>query len=102
MPELNVGTEYRDERSRTNPDEQLQAADLSDLGAVISTGGGVIYHEGLMEARMPLIADGPLAEQLNFEIGDRHSSYDLGFKTKTWKIGLSRTQQKMCDCMPVA
>jgi iron complex outermembrane receptor protein len=86
---VNLGTEYRDVRSQTNPDAELQAGDLSGSGGPTpAVGGGVIAREGFLEARMPLITDKFLADQLNFETGYRYSSYDLGFKTNTWKVGL--------------
>jgi hypothetical protein len=94
MAESNVGTDCRDKRAHTNPDEELQAADLSDFGAVLSTGGGIIYYRGFMEVRMPLITDEPLTEKQNFETGNRHSSYDLEFKTNIWKTELGRTLAK--------
>jgi iron complex outermembrane receptor protein len=86
---VNVGAEYRDVRSQTNPDEEEQEGDLAGAGGPIPpVGGGVIAREGFLEARMPLITDKFLADQLNFETGYRYSSYDLGFKTNTWKVGL--------------
>jgi iron complex outermembrane receptor protein len=86
---INVGAEYRDERVQNNPDEELQTGDLAGTGGSTPVvGGGVIAREGFMEARMPLITDKFLADQLNFETGYRYSTYDLGFKTNTWKVGL--------------
>jgi len=86
---VNVGSEYRDVRSQTNPDEESQLGDLAGGGGPIPPiAGGIISKEGFMEARMPLITDKFLADQLNFETGYRYSSYDLGFKTNTWKVGL--------------
>jgi iron complex outermembrane recepter protein len=86
---VNLGAEYRDVRSATNPDEEQQTNDLAGgVGALPPVSGGVISREGFLEARMPLITDKFLADQLNFETGYRYSSYDLGFKTNTWKVGL--------------
>jgi iron complex outermembrane receptor protein len=86
---VNLGAEYRDTRASTNPDEELQEDDLAGAGgAVLPVSGGVISREGFLEGRMPLITDKFLADQLNFETGYRYSSYDLGFKTNTWKVGL--------------
>jgi iron complex outermembrane recepter protein len=86
---VNVGAEYRDVTAATHPDEESQSADLAGAGgATFPTSGGVISREGFMEARMPLITDKFLADQLNFETGYRYSSYNLGFKTNTWKVGL--------------
>jgi iron complex outermembrane receptor protein len=86
---VNVGAEYRDVRAAFNPDEEQQEADLAGAGgATLPIAGGIISREGFLEARMPLITDKFLADQLNFETGYRYSSYDLGFKTNTWKVGL--------------
>jgi iron complex outermembrane recepter protein len=86
---VNVGAEYRDVKDAFNPDEEQQTADLAGAGgATPPIAGGVISREGFMEARMPLITDKFLADQLNFESGYRYSSYNLGFKTNTWKVGL--------------
>jgi iron complex outermembrane receptor protein len=86
---VNVGAEYRDVRDAFNPDEEQQEADLAGSGgATLPIAGGIISREGFMEARMPLVTYKFLADQLNFETGYRYSSYDLGFKTNTWKVGL--------------
>jgi iron complex outermembrane receptor protein len=86
---VNLGAEYRDVRAQTNPDAETQVGDLAGSGGPVPpVGGGIISREGFLEARMPLITDKFLADQLNFETGYRYSSYDLGFKTNTWKVGL--------------
>jgi len=86
---VNFGAEYRDTRSSYQPDEESISDDLAGAGgATFPITGGVISREGFMEARMPLITDKFLADQLNFETGYRYSSYNLGFKTNTWKLGL--------------
>ena len=37
---------------------------------------------------MPLIEDKPFAQSLDMETGYRYSSYNLGFKTNTYKFGV--------------
>ena len=86
---VNVGAEYRDSRAATQPDEELQTADLAGVGGpTVPVSGGLISKEGFIEGRMPLVEDMPGAEALNLEAGYRYSSYDLGFKTNTYKIGI--------------
>ena len=86
---VNVGGEYRDVKSYTIPDEEFQSGDLAGQGgATTPVRGGIISKEGFMEARMPLLENMPGAQELNFETGYRYSSYNLGFNTNTFKLGL--------------
>ena len=86
---VNLGGEYRDERSFTIPDNEFQTADLAGQGgATLPVAGGIVSREGFLEARMPLIEDKPGAQSLDFETGYRYSSYSLGFDTNTFKFGL--------------
>ena len=86
---VNVGAEYRDVNSAQLTDAAEQSNNLDGAGGpappVI---GGVISREGFLEARMPLIEDKPFARSLNVETGYRYSSYDLGFSTNTYKLGV--------------
>jgi outer membrane receptor protein involved in Fe transport len=41
-----------------------------------------------MEARLPLVTNAPGAEDLSIEGGYRYSSYNVGFNTNTYKLGL--------------
>lgn len=50
--------------------------------------GNFNLWEAFTEARIPLISDKPLLQQLNAEVGYRYSSYNLGFNTNTYKLGL--------------
>jgi iron complex outermembrane recepter protein len=86
---VNIGGEYRDVKSFTQPDEESQTGDLSGTGgALLPVSGGIISREGFVEARMPLIEDKPFAQSLDVESGYRYSSYDLGFNTNTYKFGV--------------
>jgi iron complex outermembrane recepter protein len=86
---VNLGAEYRDTTSALLPDEELQSGDLSgEGGAVTPIAGGVIAREGFVEANMPLIDDMPAAQAVDLDAGYRYSSYNLGFKTNTFKLGL--------------
>jgi iron complex outermembrane recepter protein len=86
---LNMGLEWRDTRSQSNPDEEVQLGDLAGSGgATPPVGGGIVSREAFAEGRMPLIDDKFLAQSLALEAGYRYSDYNLGFKTNTYKIGL--------------
>src|SRR6202000_2059547 len=45
--------------------------------------------EGFAEINAPLIDEKPFVDQLAFDGGYRYSSYNLGFKTNTFKLGLA-------------
>jgi iron complex outermembrane recepter protein len=86
---INVGGEYRDVTSETQPDAEAQSGNLSGAGgAALPVSGGIISREGFIEARMPLIEDKPFAQSLDVETGYRYSSYNLGFGTNTYKFGV--------------
>ena len=87
--QLNVGAEYRDTTDSLLPDEESQLGDLSGTGgATPPISGGVISREGFIEARLPIMDDKPLAKSMNLDTAYRYSSYNLGFKTNTYNIGL--------------
>ena len=86
---LNAGLEWRDTRSQSNPDEELQLGDLAGSGGVTNpVSGGIVSREAFVEGRMPLVDDKFLAQSLALEAGYRYSDYNLGFKTNTYKLGL--------------
>jgi iron complex outermembrane receptor protein len=86
---VNFGYEYRDAKSATDPDEETQTGDLAGTGGPVPpVSGGLIAQEGFIEGRMPIAEDLPGAQAINLETGYRYSSYDLGFRTNTYKIGL--------------
>lgn len=86
---LNAGLEWRDTRSQSNPDEELQLGDLAGSGGVTNpVSGGIVSREAFAEGRLPLLDDKFLAQSMALEAGYRYSDYNLGFKTNTYKIGL--------------
>ena len=86
---INLGGEYRDVKTSSLPDAEAQSGNLSGSGgATLPVSGGIISREGFIEARMPLIEDKPFAQSLDVETGYRYSSYNLGFKTNTYKFGV--------------
>jgi len=86
---VNVGAEWRDSNSFTQPDEEFQTGDLAGQGgATTPVSGVIISREGFVEARLPIFEDKPFAKALDFETGYRYSDYSLGFKTNTYKFGV--------------
>jgi outer membrane receptor protein involved in Fe transport len=86
---VNFGAEYRDTTSQTLPDEEVQSGDLAGAGgATPPVAGGVVAREGFIEANLPLVDDLPGAQAVDLDAGYRYSSYNLGFKTNTFKFGV--------------
>jgi iron complex outermembrane receptor protein len=86
---INVGGEYRDERSFFEPDEEFQTYDLAGQGGyTLPISGSILSRDAFIEANLPLVEDKPFAQSLAVDAGYRYSSYSLGFKTNTYKIGL--------------
>jgi iron complex outermembrane receptor protein len=83
------GSEYRRDTLTTQPDQELQTADLAGLGSPIPPVNALAHvWEGFTEARMPIVRDAPLAKSLDVEAGYRYSSYSAGFNTNTYKFGV--------------
>jgi iron complex outermembrane recepter protein len=86
---LNVGLEWRSEKTEFRPDTAFATGDLAGQGgATLPTLGGYHVKETFMEARLPLVEDKPAAKSVAVETGYRYSDYDIGFKTDTYKFGL--------------
>ncbi len=86
---VNLGGEYRDVKLDTQPDQESIDGDLGGGGGpTIPVTGSVIAREGYIEASVPIAEDKPFVQQLRLDTGYRYSSYDLGFKTNTYKFGV--------------
>jgi outer membrane cobalamin receptor len=87
---VSFGTEYREEKTELDPDEEFQLNDLAGQGApVLPTVGAFHVWEGFTEARLPLVEDMPGMKSLSIEGGYRYSEYNLQFgSTNTFKAGL--------------
>ena len=82
------GAEYRSEESETRNDVEFQTNDLlGQGGAQLNIQGSYDVREVFVEARLPLVQDKTLAQELSFETGYRYSDYSLGFTTDTYKFG---------------
>jgi outer membrane receptor protein involved in Fe transport len=87
--QVNVGFEYRQEKSNFLPDFAFQQGlGAGQGGATLPIGGQYTVREGFAEGRVPLLEDAPFAKSLSLETGYRYSSYTLGFKTNTYKFGV--------------
>jgi len=87
---VSFGTEYREEKTELQPDQEFITNDLAGQGApTLPTVGSFHVFEGFTEARLPILEDMPLAKSLSVEAGYRYSSYNLNFpSTNTYKFGL--------------
>lgn len=86
---VNVGAEWRQEKSELTPDAALQSGDgAGQGGATTAIAGGYESRDLFAEARMALIEDKPFVHSLSAEAGYRYSDYDLGFSTDTYKFGM--------------
>jgi iron complex outermembrane receptor protein len=87
--QLNVGAEWRQDFTEFDPDFAEQQGNGGGVGGKTEPiKGGFHVWEGFMEARLPLMSDLPGAQDLSVEAGYRYSSYNLGFNTNTYKLGL--------------
>ena len=89
---VNVGVEWREEKSELLPDAAFQSGDGAGQGGPTPPiAGGYIAKDLFAEARMALIEDEPFAQSLSAEAGYRYSDYSLDFSTDTYKLGLEWT-----------
>ena len=89
---VNVGAEWREVVSQTNPDIELTTGDIAGSGSATKALGGEIRSmEEFVEANIPLMDDHPFAKSLLLNTGFRASDYSLGFNTNTYKYGLEWT-----------
>lgn len=87
---LNVGAEYRRERTNYRPDAALSSGDLAGQGGPRKPVAGQFeVAELFLEGRLPLAEGKRGAEALLLEAGYRRSYYDLGFDTDTYRLGLA-------------
>jgi iron complex outermembrane receptor protein len=86
---LNVGSTYRQEKSELFPDQEQLSGDLAGQGGPTQAAVGQFHvWEGFGEVHMPILQDMPFAKSLDVEGGYRYSSYQEGFSTNTYKLGL--------------
>ena len=82
-----LGGEYRDERMDFNPDLGFRTGDGAGQGGPTeAVSGAVDVTEFFVEARVPLVEYRPWFESLTVDAGYRHSDYNPGVATDTWKV----------------
>jgi iron complex outermembrane receptor protein len=87
--QMNLGVEWRQDASTFNPDYvSQQGLAAGGGGATLPVSGTINVREVFTELRLPLATHQFLAEDLSVEGGYRYSSYNLGFDTNTYKLGL--------------
>ena len=84
---VSFGAEYRREYLNFLPDEEFQTNDLAGgSGVVLPTEGAFDVKELFAEARIPLVQNMPLVEDLTADLGYRFSDYSEAGTTSTYKI----------------
>jgi len=90
---VSLGTEYREEKAESLPDECLKLAPASCLGGAggntLPIVGGFSVQEFFGEAIVPVAQDKPFAKSLALELGFRYSDYDPTGVNRTWKAGFN-------------
>jgi len=86
---LAVGLEYRDEFASDSPDSQIATLGDAATGTPRQpTSGGYDASEAFVELIVPLLANQPLVQSLDFEAALRHSNYSAFGTTTNPKLGL--------------
>lgn len=88
---INVGAEYRREALELNTDNAFQTGDLTGQGgATLPLNGNFRVYDLFAETQIPIVQDS-FIDNLSFNGGYRHSSYETSsgrkYKTNTYKIG---------------
>jgi len=81
------GVEWRQVSSEDNPAPIVRDFISSGFGERSATSGKYDVWELYGEARVPLLADKPLADYLGLEFAARYSDYSLAGSVSTWKAG---------------
>ncbi|HEY0683972.1 MAG TPA: TonB-dependent receptor [Steroidobacter sp.] len=86
---VNVGLEWREEKSAYLPDGSYQTGDgAGQGGATLPLAGGYNVKEIFTEARVPLVSDKAFVQSLSAELGYRYSDYSTDWNTDTYKFGV--------------
>ena len=83
-----AGIERRTEEAWYIPDS-LTAQGLANDPKVEPTGGSYDVNEAFVEFAVPLLADAPLAEQVELSAAMRYFDYSTFGSDSTWKLGLT-------------
>ncbi len=83
------GAEYRNEHGSFNPDEALASGDVIGFNASEPTSGGYNVKELFAETFIPLLADKPFIDRLEFNGSYRFSDYSTAAdQVSTFSLGL--------------
>jgi len=86
---LNVGAEYRSDTLNFLPDQASLSNDLAGFGgAATAINARIHVTEEFAELRLPILQDVPLAHELVFDTGYRHSDYNPAGTANTYKFEL--------------
>ena len=81
---VNIGAEHRNDHEYLLPDSAEESGLLSGFGsAVAPIDNSVSVAEEFLEVRAPLVQDKPLAKELLFDTGFRHSDYTYAASPST-------------------
>ena len=84
-----VGFEYREELASDTPDSQVATLGDAATGTPRQpTSGGYDVTEGYLEVVLPLVADAPFMQSLEFEAAVRFSDYSVFGSTTNPKFGV--------------
>ena len=83
-----VGTDWRGDSYEIVPTFVSQYGLTSGDSPTGHEYGNFNLWEAFTEARIPLVDDAPLMNRLEADLAYRYSSYNLGFSTNTYKLGL--------------
>jgi len=85
---FNVGAEYRKDDFSFSPDAAHGSGDIFGFNAERPVAGGYDVTEFYGEVAIPLLANAPMAEELNLELGARSSQYSSIGNTTSYKAGI--------------
>ena len=82
------GAEYRRDALDLTPDISFTSGDGAGQGGpTLGLGGANQVYDVFVEAQVPLAEGRAFADQLSVDLAYRHSEYELGGGTDSWKIG---------------
>lgn len=82
------GAEYRRDALDLTPDVSFTSGDgAGQGGATLGLNGANQVYDVFVEAQVPIAEGMAFADQLSVDLAYRHSEYDLGGGTDSWKIG---------------
>ncbi len=86
-----TGLEYRRDEGELKSETPLAVARGFDFGNAQPLKGSDTVTEAYVETVVPLLADAPFAQMIDFNGAVRQTKYDLSGNVTTWKIGLNYT-----------